>query len=217
MKSAKVVKLSKKKVKISTIFNGISRAAACDVDIGNMVNLIGGPSMSLNVSNFLVYDKTLGKDLDIIPATPLILPVQTVAHNLSSPAIAWMRLFVVYKYLEKEFQCPMCSRLGDGKDKPLQYAFIGFDRQKKVKMAWPMAIINLNLDLMKDDYLTSMLHMQGGAHVSKLKKLAPDVEFISCNTKAGSHSTPSSSWTYIQMNTLACYSIPEGTPVAQAS
>jgi hypothetical protein len=36
---------------------------------------------------------------------------------------------------EKDFLYPMCSRKGDGRDKPLQYMFIEFGRCKKVKMA----------------------------------------------------------------------------------
>ncbi|KAG1759530.1 hypothetical protein EV702DRAFT_1247393 [Suillus placidus] len=233
-KSAKVAKLPKKKAKAGAILSGISRAAACDVDVGSMVNVIGGPSASLSVSNFLA-------DPDIIAAASPVLPDQPVAHNLSSPPVA-VGTFCHFccdhthssgkhecvncgaiiceqsvprssgciflqsvEGPENEFRCPMCSRLGDGKDKPLQYAFIGFGRRKKVKMAWPMAIINLNLESMKDDFLartvtleaenqyrsfeknlfTSTLHMRGGAHVSESKKLAPGVEFINRNTKAG--------------------------------
>lgn len=124
---------------------------------------------------------------------------------------------------ESEFRCPICSRIGQGKDKPLHYAFIGFGKRKKAKMAWPMAIVNLNLESMKDDYLANTvtlevqnhyrtfennasptnitsclpftilvfqlyfttLHMRGGAHQSESKKLAPGVEFITRNLKAG--------------------------------
>ncbi|KAG2029991.1 hypothetical protein BDR03DRAFT_1017652 [Suillus americanus] len=72
-------------------------------------------------------------------------------------------------------------------------------------MAWPMAIVNLNLESMKDDYLaksvileaenhfrsfednlfTSILHMRGGAQLSEAKKLAPGVEFMNRNINAG--------------------------------
>ncbi|KAG2108285.1 hypothetical protein DEU56DRAFT_760668 [Suillus clintonianus] len=105
----------------------------------------------------------------------------------------------------KDFYCPICSRIVDGKDAPLRYAFIGFGRRKKVKMAWPMAIINLTLESMKDDYLartvildaenhfrsfqgnlyTSSLHMRGGAHLSEQKKLVQGVDFIDRNVLLG--------------------------------
>jgi hypothetical protein len=65
---------------------------------------------------------------------------------------------------EKDFLCPMCSRKGDGRDKPLRYAFIGFGRRKKVKTAWPMALINLNLESMKDDYLAKSVILEAENH-----------------------------------------------------
>jgi hypothetical protein len=65
---------------------------------------------------------------------------------------------------EKDFLCPLCSRSADGKDKPLRYAFIGFGRRKKVKMAWPMAIVNLNLESMKDDYLSNTVTLEAKNH-----------------------------------------------------
>ncbi|KAG2121485.1 hypothetical protein DEU56DRAFT_918171 [Suillus clintonianus] len=106
---------------------------------------------------------------------------------------------------KSEFLCPQCARTGDERNSPLRYAFIGFGRRKKVKMMWPMAIVNLNLESMKDDYLaktvvldvenhfrsfkqnlfTSTLHMRGGAHVSESRKLAPGVEFFRGNIAAG--------------------------------
>jgi hypothetical protein len=51
------------------------------------------------------------------------------------------------------FLCPACSRV----DQPLQYAYIGFGRRKRVKMAWPMAVVNINLESMKDDYLSTVV------------------------------------------------------------
>ncbi|KAG1746873.1 hypothetical protein EDB19DRAFT_1826261 [Suillus lakei] len=73
------------------------------------------------------------------------------------------------------------------------------------KMAWPMAIINVSLESMKDDYLATTvkldaenhyqsfpdnmwvltLNMRGAAHLSESKKLAPGVEFIQHNIHAG--------------------------------
>ncbi|KAG2029993.1 hypothetical protein BDR03DRAFT_987384 [Suillus americanus] len=211
--TAKVAKVPKKKVKVGTILSGISRAAASNVAVGSMVNVSKGPSMPLHIEG-----------------TPPVQSVQTLAPNVSTPAITTSSphkhkcvncgAIVCEQFLprssgciflrtvevaDKDFQCPMCLRLGDGKDAPLRYAFIGFSRRKKVEMAWPMCIINLNLESMKDDYLartvtleaqnhyrtflanlfTLTLHMRGGAHVSELKKLAPSAEFIVRNMKAG--------------------------------
>lgn len=62
------------------------------------------------------------------------------------------------------FLCPVCSRTGDGKEKQLRYLYIGFGRRKKVKMAWPMAIINLSLESMKDDYLAATVKLEAENH-----------------------------------------------------
>ncbi|KAG1820766.1 hypothetical protein EV424DRAFT_1347028 [Suillus variegatus] len=108
---------------------------------------------------------------------------------------------IVSKFVEvpeSEFRYPMYSRMGHGRDKSLCYAFIGFGKQKKAKMVWPMTIVNLNLESMKDNYLANTVileaqnHYRGfqsnasGAHLSKLKKLAPGIDFISHNIEAGS-------------------------------
>jgi hypothetical protein len=65
---------------------------------------------------------------------------------------------------ESEFRCPMCSRMGEGNHKPLRYAVIGFGKRKKVKMAWPMAIVNLTLESMKDDYLANTVILEAQNH-----------------------------------------------------
>ncbi|KAG1847025.1 hypothetical protein DFJ58DRAFT_843341 [Suillus subalutaceus] len=97
------------------------------------------------------------------------------------------------------------SGTGDKKDQPLQYAYVGFGRRKRVKMDWPMAIVNLNLESMKDDYLATTvkveledyyrmhphnlfiqtLHMRGSAHVSESRKLANGLEFMRGNISRG--------------------------------
>jgi hypothetical protein len=46
----------------------------------------------------------------------------------------------------------------------LPYAFIGFGRRKKVKMTWPMAVINLSLESMKDDYLAAAITLEAQNH-----------------------------------------------------
>ncbi|KAG1805998.1 uncharacterized protein BJ212DRAFT_1303849 [Suillus subaureus] len=101
-----------------------------------------------------------------------------------------------------DFLCLVCFRMGDRKDQPLQYAYISFGRRKKVKMNWPMAIVNLNFESMKDNYLATMvkveledhyhlhphnlftqtLHMHGAAHASESRKLADSLEFMHGNT-----------------------------------
>ncbi|KAG2335998.1 hypothetical protein BDR05DRAFT_953664 [Suillus weaverae] len=104
------------------------------------------------------------------------------------------------------FLCPMCSRTAKGeKDRPLRYVFIGFGKRIKVKLAWPMAIVNLSLESMKDDYLASAitleaqnhyrshpenlyvsaLRMRGAAHMIESRKLAPGIQFCHRNIVAG--------------------------------
>jgi hypothetical protein len=65
---------------------------------------------------------------------------------------------------ENDFRCPACSRKGDGRDKPLRYAFIGFGRRKKAKTAWPMTIVNLTLESMKDEYLARSVILEAENH-----------------------------------------------------
>ncbi|KAG2062972.1 hypothetical protein BDR04DRAFT_1164401 [Suillus decipiens] len=237
-KVAKPAKLSKTKAKVGALSSGISRAGPSDVAISSMVNIIGGPSATLKMSNLLVNNLTSGEASD---ATPSVHPVTSGATNPPSPApLAGIfchfccdnthpnfrhecvncGAIVCEQSLprssgciflesvecdEKEFRCPMCSRFGDGKDQPLRYAFIGFGRRKKVKMAWPMAIVNLNLESMKDDYLastvvldahnhyrgfennlfTTVLHMRARAQLRECKKLVPGVEFVRRNITCG--------------------------------
>lgn len=59
-----------------------------------------------------------------------------------------------------DFLCTVCFRTSDKKDQPLPYAYIGFGQRKKVKMAWPMAVVNLNLESMKDDYLATTVKIE---------------------------------------------------------
>ncbi|KAG1718105.1 uncharacterized protein EDB91DRAFT_1258893 [Suillus paluster] len=105
----------------------------------------------------------------------------------------------------KDFRCPICARTAANKDAPLPYAVLGYWIRKKVKMAWPMAIVSLSLESLKDDYLASTvrceveyhyrdnrenlfvkeLHMRAGAHVTQSRKLAEGVSFMKRNVEAG--------------------------------
>ncbi|KAG2339798.1 hypothetical protein BDR05DRAFT_950951 [Suillus weaverae] len=80
-----------------------------------------------------------------------------------------------------------------------------FEKRTKVKLAWPMAIINLSLESMKNGYLisaitlkvqnhyrshpknlyVSALQMYSVAHIIESKKLAPEIQFCHCNILAG--------------------------------
>ncbi|KAG1721315.1 uncharacterized protein EDB91DRAFT_1256570 [Suillus paluster] len=105
----------------------------------------------------------------------------------------------------KPFLCPICCRTGDGKDAVLPYAVLGYWIRQKVKMTWPMVVVNLSLESMKDDYLgltvrcdidnhyrdhkdnlsIESLHMRRNAHGHESRKLVPSIEFVQRNTKAG--------------------------------
>ncbi|KAG2742477.1 hypothetical protein P692DRAFT_20748184 [Suillus brevipes Sb2] len=84
----------------------------------------------------------------------------------------------------KTFLCPVCSRTAqEWRDKPLPYAFIGFGRRKKVKMTWPMAIINLSLESMKDDYLASAITLEAQNHYrSNPANVSTAVVYLLCIT-----------------------------------
>ncbi|KAG2354487.1 hypothetical protein BDR07DRAFT_1382224 [Suillus spraguei] len=73
--------------------------------------------------------------------------------------------------------------------------------RKKVKMLWPMAIINLTLQSMNDNYLgltvkleaenhyqplpRNTLQMRGGKQVSESRKVAPGIDFVLRNANDG--------------------------------
>ncbi|KAG2060956.1 hypothetical protein BDR06DRAFT_966776 [Suillus hirtellus] len=93
---------------------------------------------------------------------------------------------------KEEFLCPICTRTGKKKDSPLPYMYAGFGRQKKVKMKWPMCLINLNVESSEEDYLATTtklfictLPITQGIHTSKFKNLADGIELIHKAIKAG--------------------------------
>lgn len=55
----------------------------------------------------------------------------------------------------EEFLCPICARTGNKKDSPLPYVYSGFGRRKKVKMEWPMCLVNLNAESLEEGYLVT--------------------------------------------------------------
>ncbi|KAG2335983.1 hypothetical protein BDR05DRAFT_1006280 [Suillus weaverae] len=225
-RAAKVGKLPRKKAKVGGIFSGISRAAPGEVDTGSMVPGQLGHFAPLKISTTPTIVPTISA-LAAPSSSSDPVSVGIFCHfccDQSNPPhqheCVECGAIVCEQYLPRSsgciflntvevgkeaFLCPMCSRIGDAKNAPLPYAFIGFGRRKKVKMAWPMAIINLNLESMKDDYLAltvklevenhyrsfpnnvfvSTLRMRGAAHISESKKLAPGVEFMRRNIKAG--------------------------------
>jgi hypothetical protein len=90
---------------------------------------------------------------------------------------------------EGTFLCPICSRTVKGeKDRPLRYVFIGYGRRNKVKMVWPMAIINLSLESMKDDYLAATITLEAKNHYrSHPKNVSKIVMALSCTTDQANH------------------------------
>ncbi|KAG2046322.1 hypothetical protein BDR06DRAFT_1014833 [Suillus hirtellus] len=106
---------------------------------------------------------------------------------------------------KEEFLCPICARTGKKKDSPLPYVYAGFGRRKKVKMEWPMCLVNLNVESSEEDYLATTtkvelvnhyrsqqsnlfirtLPITQGVHTSEFKNLADGIELIHKAIKAG--------------------------------
>ncbi|KIK35615.1 hypothetical protein CY34DRAFT_16908 [Suillus luteus UH-Slu-Lm8-n1] len=80
---------------------------------------------------------------------------------------------------KRMFLCPVCSRSVKGvKDRELPYMFI----------AWPMTIVNLSLESMKDKYLISAITLEAQNHYrSHLKNVNAIVFAIPCNTDLADH------------------------------
>jgi hypothetical protein len=58
------------------------------------------------------------------------------------------------------FQCPLCARKGAGKTECLPYKFVGFGTRKKLKKTWPVCVVHLVLDSLKDDYLKRLINIE---------------------------------------------------------
>jgi hypothetical protein len=84
----------------------------------------------------------------------------------------------------KTFLCPVCSRTAESsKNKPLGYMFVGFGRRAKAKLAWPMVIVNLTLESMKDDYLAASITLEAENHYqSHPENVSVAVFSLSCDT-----------------------------------
>ncbi|KAG1724057.1 uncharacterized protein EDB91DRAFT_1255428 [Suillus paluster] len=124
-------------------------------------------------------------------------------------SILWGSNCLCYRMVDttKDFCCPICARTAANKDAPLSYTILAYWIWKKVKMTWPMVIVSLSLESLKDNYLASTVRCEveyhyrdkviartclsktctcmGGAHVSQSRKLAEGVSFMKCNIEAG--------------------------------
>jgi hypothetical protein len=90
---------------------------------------------------------------------------------------------------KRTFLCPVCSRtVKEVKDRELPYLFIGFGKRLKVKMAWPMAIVNLSLESMKDEYLANAITLEAKNHYRSYPENVSTIVFaIPCNTDLADH------------------------------
>jgi hypothetical protein len=68
------------------------------------------------------------------------------------------------------------------KDTLLYYTFIGFRRRKKVKMAWPMVVVNFSLKSIKDNYLVAANILKVENHYwFHPENVSTTVFLLSCN------------------------------------
>ncbi|KAG1887457.1 uncharacterized protein F5891DRAFT_1199920 [Suillus fuscotomentosus] len=217
-----------RKAKAGAILSGISRAGPGKVDIGSMVPQVT-PSVTFEPILFQ-KDRQSGQERVDAEPTPSFTASSDIVGmychfccEATQPGYryqciecgALMCEQTVQKskgciYLgsvenKDDFLCTVCFRTSDKKDQPLPYAYIGFGQRKKVKMAWPMAVVNLNLESMKDDYLATTvkielenhyrmhphnlfiqtLRMRGAAHLSESRKLSDGLKFMRSNVGRG--------------------------------
>ncbi|KAG2355384.1 hypothetical protein BDR07DRAFT_1381575 [Suillus spraguei] len=216
-KAAKAPKVPQQTAKMGAIFSGISRAAATDVAIGTSLKIssILADNEDLQEGSSTNMDATSSLDpVETIAPIPssTAFSIGAFCHFCCDNTNPLRRhecvacgaivceqqaargsgcIFMNTVEVEgKDFRCPMCSRKGDGKAKPLRYAFIGFGRRKKVKTDDYLAdtvILEAENHFRKfeSNLFTTSLHMRGGAQVYQSKKLAPGVEFMKRNIKSG--------------------------------
>jgi hypothetical protein len=171
-----------RKAKAGAILSGISRAGPGEVDIGSMVPQ-AAPSTTLKLPGLFINESdqesvhtkpipSFAASSDIIgmychfcceAAQPgyrhqCIECGALVCEQVGQKSRGCIYLGSVEN--KDDFLCPVCSRTGVKKDQPLQYAYIGFGRRPRVKMAWPMAVVNLNLESLKDDYLSTTVKIE---------------------------------------------------------
>ncbi|KAJ8581503.1 hypothetical protein M405DRAFT_847007 [Rhizopogon salebrosus TDB-379] len=95
-----------------------------------------------------------------------------------------------------KFVCPLCYQKKKGVQLP--YVFVGYSMRNQVKMLWPLCVINISLESMKDKFigetvrldmeshydaaksrmLTASLLMRKAAQVAEVKKLSPATSFL---------------------------------------
>ncbi|KAG1761229.1 hypothetical protein EDD22DRAFT_986181 [Suillus occidentalis] len=199
------------KAKASGILSGISCSVSGVVSIGSMVSSIN----QLQTPLFMQEDPIEDMENMSCPLPPVIPKDVSTAGPTTAATTAAFTPPARYVHISSfchfccdtcsppsQHKCVECSAIiykqtaEEVKYKPLFYTFIGFKRRKKVKMTWPMAIINLGLESMKDDYLTMAITLKvqnhyrfnpanGAAHVVKSRKLMLGMAFFWCNFCAG--------------------------------
>ncbi|KAG1756183.1 uncharacterized protein EDB91DRAFT_1241280 [Suillus paluster] len=213
-------------------FSGITRAGPGTVDIGSMVPQHSIAGTSVEMPSNLGHDGQVVRSTEARSLTTAVSSgvQQTEASGKSNnPSFHAINIGNYCHFCCDHIQQPYCHECVDcggimcqqsipwgssciyygtvdtTKDAPLPYAVLGYWIRKKVKMAWPMAIVSLSLESLKDNYLASTvrceveyhykdnrenlfvkeLHMRGGAHVTQSRKLAEGVSFMKHNIEAG--------------------------------
>ncbi|KAG1837986.1 hypothetical protein DFJ58DRAFT_734082 [Suillus subalutaceus] len=171
--------LPRKKAKAlaGTILSGISRSAPGDVNIGSMVDLPNGPSAQLKLSNILADDKSSGNT----NTTSSPRPVATMAPIPPSAKILLASTNVsiaALSYANNFFHGAAAASISILWRSETKISGAPCAQGEEMGRTSPCGMHSLAL-------FTSILHMRGGAHVNTSKKLAPGVEFIKCNIKAG--------------------------------
>ncbi|KAG1847023.1 hypothetical protein DFJ58DRAFT_730351 [Suillus subalutaceus] len=152
-----------RQAKAGAILSGISRAGPGEADIGSMVPQ-DSSNHSRNHEELLQYPSTTLSNMlgmychlccdGIQPGFQhQCINCSALICEQSVPRSSGCIVHGSVVCSKEEFLCPICARTGQKKDSPLPYGYSGFGRRKKVKMEWPMCLVNLNAESLEEGFL----------------------------------------------------------------
>jgi hypothetical protein len=186
----------RRQAKAGAILSGISRAGPGEVDIGSMVPR-GESNISRNHQELLQHASTTLSNMLGVYCHMCCDAIQPgFQHQCINCSALICEQFVPRSSgcithgsvvcSKEEFLCPICARTGQ-KDLPLPYGYSGFGRRKKVKMEWPMCVVNLNVEPLEEGYLAAVTKVELMNHYKSQTSNVGGSDLLSaCNTNISS-------------------------------
>jgi hypothetical protein len=75
-----------------------------------------------------------------------------------------------------QFVCPLCYQTKKGVSLP--YVFVGYAMRNQVKMLWPVCVVNISLESMKDKYIGETVRMDMESHYDAAKPRVSDMQHV---------------------------------------